>query len=246
MARVYEGETVLLSRGVRAVGAPDLPRCCARRPSASRTGRAMRGRRSSSRRCSGSRCTLILRSQRIHVFNPTDFASAPWNVTFNTTSSFITNTNWQYYGGETTMSYFARWPGWRCRTSSRPRSAWRCVAAVIRGFARRGTQQAGQLLGRPDPYAALHPRAAVVRRRADAGLAGRRADAVAARSRSRRSLGGDADTGARPGGVADRHQAARDQRWRLLQRELRDAVRERHRASRTSSRCCSSCSSRRR
>ena len=32
-------------------------------------------------------------------------------MTFNTTSSFVTNTNWQYYGGETTMSYFSQMVG---------------------------------------------------------------------------------------------------------------------------------------
>src|SRR6202023_1001036 len=37
--------------------------------------------------------------------------SGTWDVTFNTTSSFLTNTNWQYYGGETTMSYFSQMAG---------------------------------------------------------------------------------------------------------------------------------------
>ena len=50
---------------------------------------------------------LILRTQSIQPFNPQGFASAPWDVSFNTTSSFITNTNWQYYGGETTLSDFS-------------------------------------------------------------------------------------------------------------------------------------------
>jgi potassium-transporting ATPase potassium-binding subunit len=59
-------------------------------------------------------------------FNPLRFGEARWNLTFNTTSSFITNTNWQYYGGETTMSHLAQMAGWRCRTSSRRRWAWRC------------------------------------------------------------------------------------------------------------------------
>ncbi len=44
---------------------------------------------------------MILRTQSIHPFNPEGFNSAPWDVTFNTASSFITNTNWQFYGGET-------------------------------------------------------------------------------------------------------------------------------------------------
>ena len=57
---------------------------------------------------------LILRTQTLWSFtglNPQGFHSAPWNVTFNTTSSFVTNTNWQYYGGETTMSYFSQMAG---------------------------------------------------------------------------------------------------------------------------------------
>jgi potassium-transporting ATPase potassium-binding subunit len=56
----------------------------------------------------------ILRSQTLWNFtglNPTGYHSAPWNVTFNTTSSFMTNTNWQYYAGETTMSYFSQMAG---------------------------------------------------------------------------------------------------------------------------------------
>jgi potassium-transporting ATPase potassium-binding subunit len=57
---------------------------------------------------------FVLRTQTLWDFtglNPQHFHSAPWNVTFNTTSSFLTNTNWQYYGGETTMSYFSQMAG---------------------------------------------------------------------------------------------------------------------------------------
>ena len=54
---------------------------------------------------------VILRTQGIHPFNPEGFDSAPWDVSFNTTSSFVTNTNWQYYGGETTLSYFSQMAG---------------------------------------------------------------------------------------------------------------------------------------
>src|SRR5215813_13913851 len=54
---------------------------------------------------------LILRTQTLHPFNPQGFHSGTWDVTFNTTSSFITNTNWQFYGGETTMSYFSQMAG---------------------------------------------------------------------------------------------------------------------------------------
>ena len=54
---------------------------------------------------------LILRTQGIHPFNPQGFDAAPWDVTFNTTSSFVTNTNWQYYAGETTLSNFSQMAG---------------------------------------------------------------------------------------------------------------------------------------
>ena len=54
---------------------------------------------------------VILRTQTIHPFNPQGYHSAPWNVTFNTVTSSLTNTNWQYYSGETTLSYFSQMAG---------------------------------------------------------------------------------------------------------------------------------------
>ncbi len=58
---------------------------------------------------------LVLRTQNAffvpHALNPVGYQSAPWNVTFNTVSSFMTNTNWQYYSGETTMTYLSQMIG---------------------------------------------------------------------------------------------------------------------------------------
>jgi K+-transporting ATPase ATPase A chain len=58
---------------------------------------------------------VVLRTQDAffvpHSLNPLAYHSAPWNVTFNTTSSFMTNTNWQFYSGETTMSYLSQMIG---------------------------------------------------------------------------------------------------------------------------------------
>jgi K+-transporting ATPase ATPase A chain len=57
---------------------------------------------------------LILRTQTLWEFtglNPTHYKSGTWAVTFNAVSSFMTNTNWQYYSGETTMSYFSQMAG---------------------------------------------------------------------------------------------------------------------------------------
>jgi potassium-transporting ATPase potassium-binding subunit len=57
----------------------------------------------------------ILRTQNAffvpHALNPLGYKSAPWDVTFNIVSSFMTNTNWQFYSGETTMTYLSQMIG---------------------------------------------------------------------------------------------------------------------------------------
>src|SRR3954447_4646367 len=54
---------------------------------------------------------LVLRTQTLHPWNPGDFHSGTWDLTFNTVSSFVTNTNWQYYAGETTLTFFSQMAG---------------------------------------------------------------------------------------------------------------------------------------
>jgi K+-transporting ATPase ATPase A chain len=86
---------------------------------------------------------LTLRSQSVHPFNPQGFAAAPWDVTFNTASSFVTNTNWQYYAGETTLSYFSQMAGLAVQNFASAAVGMAVVAAVIRGFARRNADTLG-------------------------------------------------------------------------------------------------------
>ena len=85
----------------------------------------------------------ILRLQGGDLLNPTGFGAAPWDVTFNTTSSFITNTNWQYYAGETTLSYLSQMAGLAVQNFVSAAVGMAVMAAVIRGFARRGTGTLG-------------------------------------------------------------------------------------------------------
>ena len=85
----------------------------------------------------------MLRAQGVLPFNPLRFSGAPWNVTFNTTSSFISNTNWQYYGGETTMSFFSQMAGLAVQNFVSAAVGMAVLAAVIRGFARRDTDRLG-------------------------------------------------------------------------------------------------------
>jgi K+-transporting ATPase ATPase A chain len=86
---------------------------------------------------------LILRTQSIQPFNPEGFASAPWDVSFNTASSFVTNTNWQFYGGETTLSYFAQMVGLAVQNFLSAAVGIAVLVAVIRGIVSRGGHELG-------------------------------------------------------------------------------------------------------
>jgi potassium-transporting ATPase potassium-binding subunit len=86
---------------------------------------------------------VILRTQGIHPFNPEDFDSATWDVSFNTTSSFVSNTNWQYYGGETTMTFFSQMAGLAVQNFISAGVGIAVAIAVIRGFAARSVTSLG-------------------------------------------------------------------------------------------------------
>ena len=50
----------------------------------------------------------LLRLQGLLPLNPQEFGDVPPDLAFNTAVSFATNTNWQSYGGETTLSYLSQ------------------------------------------------------------------------------------------------------------------------------------------
>ena len=85
----------------------------------------------------------ILRLQESLPLNPAGFGAAPWDVTFNTTSSFVTNTNWQYYAGETTLSNLSQMAGLAVQNFASAAVGIAVVVAVIRGFAARSAQTLG-------------------------------------------------------------------------------------------------------
>jgi potassium-transporting ATPase potassium-binding subunit len=89
---------------------------------------------------------FLLRTQNLWSFtglNPMGYHSAPWNVTFNTTSSFLTNTNWQFYGGETTMSYFSQMAGLTVQNFISAGIGIAVAVALIRGIASRSGSSLG-------------------------------------------------------------------------------------------------------
>src|SRR6201986_2504006 len=79
---------------------------------------------------------LILRTQGIQPFNPEGSNPCPWDLSSNTASSFITNTNWQFYGVETTLTYFAQMAGLAVQTFVSAAVGIAVAAALIRGIIR--------------------------------------------------------------------------------------------------------------
>jgi potassium-transporting ATPase potassium-binding subunit len=90
---------------------------------------------------------LILRTQSAfyvpHALNPLGYHSAPANVTFNTVSSFLTNTNWQFYGGETTMSYLSQMIGLTVQNWLSAGVGIVVAVALIRGIINRSGKSLG-------------------------------------------------------------------------------------------------------
>jgi K+-transporting ATPase ATPase A chain len=86
---------------------------------------------------------VVLRTQGVHPFNPQGFVSGPWDLSFNTASSFVSNTSWQYYAGETTLSYFSQMAGITVASFTSMAVGMVVAVALIRGWVRRETSLLG-------------------------------------------------------------------------------------------------------
>ncbi|MBA1158369.1 potassium-transporting ATPase subunit KdpA [Microvirga mediterraneensis] len=78
----------------------------------------------------------ILRLQGFLPFNPQGFGALSPDLAFNTAVSFVTNTNWQSYGGETTMSHFSQMAGLTVQNFLSAATGLALAMALVRGFAR--------------------------------------------------------------------------------------------------------------
>lgn len=76
-------------------------------------------------------------------FNPAGLPGVEPFLAFNTATSFVTNTNWQAYGGETTMSYFTQMVGLGVQNFVSAATGIAVVVALTRGLARRTAQTVG-------------------------------------------------------------------------------------------------------
>ena len=211
---------------------------------------------------------LVYGLQRLQYWlplNPQHFPAVSPDSSFNTAISFVTNTNWQGYAGESTMSYLTQMAGLAVQNFLSAATGIVVAVALIRGLARHSAKAIGNFwvdITRSTLYVLLpiafvsrsgprqpgrDPELQRLQGRDDAAAG----DLPAAEDRRRRQSGqgrgrqpGDGerhDADPDPADGSDRlpggDQGARHQRRRLPQRQFRPPVREPDARSRTSSRC---------
>jgi potassium-transporting ATPase potassium-binding subunit len=84
--------------------------------------------------------------QLIQVYlplNPAHLNNVSWHSAFNTSISFVTNTNWQGYAGETTLSYFVQMIGLTVQNFVSAATGIAVLLAIIRGISRKTTDKLG-------------------------------------------------------------------------------------------------------
>ena len=86
---------------------------------------------------------LLMRVQDLLPFNPAGQSAVPADLSLNTAVSFITNTNWQNYGGESTMSYLVQMLGLTHQNFLSGATGIVLAVALIRGFARASARTVG-------------------------------------------------------------------------------------------------------
>jgi len=86
---------------------------------------------------------LLQRVQGGLPLNPENLGAVPPHLAFNTASSFATNTNWQSYGGETTLSYLTQMLALTVQNFVSAAAGMATLIAFIRGFTRRSAQTIG-------------------------------------------------------------------------------------------------------
>lgn len=86
---------------------------------------------------------FLQRLQGALPYNPAGMTAVEQNLSFNTAASFVTNTNWQNYGGESTMSYLVQMAGLTVQNFMSAAVGIAIAVALIRGFARASVKSIG-------------------------------------------------------------------------------------------------------
>ncbi|TIX37225.1 MAG: potassium-transporting ATPase subunit A, partial [Mesorhizobium sp.] len=85
----------------------------------------------------------LQRLQGVLPYNPAGMTAVEQNLAFNTAASFVTNTNWQNYGGESTMSYLVQMVGLTVQNFVSAAVGIAIAVALMRGFARASSKSIG-------------------------------------------------------------------------------------------------------
>ena len=134
MTRVFNGERTFLSPVLRPIER-GLYRLSGRRRGREQHGRPMRSRCCSS--TAASSCSTSCSACKAGCPSiPRSMAAVAPDLAFNTAVSFMTNTNWQNYGGESTMSYLVQMAGLTVQNFVSAATGIAIAVALIRGFAR--------------------------------------------------------------------------------------------------------------
>jgi len=142
MARIYEGEPAVLNR----VGAPFerlLYRLCGVDPKHDMRWTEYAIAMLLFNLLGFFAVYLLQRFQAVLPLNPAGMAAVSADSSFNTATSFITNTNWQGYGGESTMSYLSQMLGLTVQNFVSAATGMAILVAFIRGFKRRNAEAIG-------------------------------------------------------------------------------------------------------
>jgi len=86
---------------------------------------------------------LLLLLQGFLPLNPQGFSGLDWPLAFNTAASFVTNTNWQAYGGENTLSYLSQMSGLTVQNFLSAATGNAVMIALIRGINHRSSKTIG-------------------------------------------------------------------------------------------------------
>jgi potassium-transporting ATPase potassium-binding subunit len=142
MARVYEGKPLGLDR---ALGGFErlIYRLCGVRPDEDMGWKTYAAAMLAFNFFGFLAVYLLHRLQGILPWNPEHLAATTAHLAFNTAVSFATNTNWQSYAGETTLSYLTQMLGLTVQNFVSAATGMAVLAALIRGFVRRDTAGVG-------------------------------------------------------------------------------------------------------
>jgi K+-transporting ATPase ATPase A chain len=142
MARVYDGQPCRLDRVLGPVERL-VYRMCGIRPDADMSWKTYAAAVLTFSLVGFVFVYVLQRAQGVLPWNPQGLAAASPHLAFNTAVSFVTNTNWQSYGGETTLSYLTQMAGLTVQNFVSAASGMAVLVAFVRGLARRTAEGIG-------------------------------------------------------------------------------------------------------